>query len=395
MTRAVALLAFVAALSPAGSSAQLAKGPRTPQTASGCLTALGASKAIAANRTAFAHRCADSIVAHGVRRADVPTLAVLYDSAQDPARAHAYLLLRELDVPIMSADLGMRYSADTPTLAALAAMDSLAIRLDALPASVNDLKALAHQKLLVDSKALKDHDRIMHHARRVIDCGSEIRPRARILNDVIGRAADDLAQAFGDNGQADSAIAMLDRVRRVLGDARFATSGLATVRSRYALVGRPAPPIEAQHWLNTDLRGPIAPDRGKVTLIQFTGVTCAPCRASYPAMTALYNRFDHSHFDMLFVTTLTGEFDSKKVSPADEISATRDYYAKRYDFPFRIAVSDAAPATYATASRYYMAGIPQIVIVDKTGVIRWIGLGWDSTSTAPLQKRIADLIAEP
>jgi hypothetical protein len=112
-------------------------------------------------------------------------------------------------------------------------------------------------------------------------------------------------------------------------------------------------------------------------------------------MTALYNRFDRSQFDMLFVTTLAGEFDNKKMSPADELSATRDYYTKRYGFPFRIAIADAPPATFVTGSRYHMAGIPQFVVVDKSGVIRWIGLGWDSTSTAPLQKRIADLIAEP
>lgn len=395
MNRAVVLVAFVAAVSSSSSAAQPAAQRRLPQTATGCLTAFGAYKAVAANRTAFAHRCADSIVAHGVRRADVPTLAALYDSAQDPARARAYLLLRDIEVPMTAAAVGMRYSSDKPTLAALVTADSLAVRLDSLPDSVNDLKMLGHQKIVADAKAVNDRERTMHHARKVIELASRIRPHSKTLDAFIGYAADDLAQAFGDNGQADSALAVLDRARRDLGDARFTASGLGTLRRRYSLVGRPAPPIEAQHWFNADVHGPIAPARGKVTLIQFTGVTCAPCRASYPAMTALYTRFDRSQFDMLFVTTLAGEFDSKKMRPADELSATRDYYTKRYGFPFRIAVSDAPPASYVTASRYSMAGIPQFVIVDKAGAIRWIGLGWDSTSTTPLQKRITDLIAEP
>jgi hypothetical protein len=283
-------------------------------------------------------------------------------------------------------------TSDKPTLGELARTDSLLPAFDSLPTSVSDLAALAERKLLTDARNLENHARIARHARRLMDRVSSMRPRTKVLDDALVGAADDLAQEFGDAGRVDSAFAVLGRARHALDSATFAKSGLARELALYSLVGRPAAPIDADHWLNG--HGPIAFGRGRVTLIQFTGVACAPCRASYPAMASFYARWRQSRFDILFVAGLTGEFEGRKVNAAEDLSATTNYYTKRHGFPFPIAIEDT-PASFERAVKPYDAlGIPQIVVIDKKGVIRRITRGWDASSAAPLETLIAQLIAE-
>jgi hypothetical protein len=383
----------IAALVPSGLFSQIAV-RSLPQTASGCLAAFQTDRS--RTRVTTAHQCADRIVSHGVRSADVPALAALYDSAQDPPRGRAHLLLRDLGVHIGPSDYPiMVATSDKPTLAELAKYDSLLPALDSLPNSVNDLAALAERKLLADARNLENHPRIARHARRVMDRTSAMRPRTKVLDDALAGAAADLAQEFGDGGRVDSAFAVLGRARSALDSAGFTRSGLARELTLYSLVGRKAASIDADHWLNVgDRRRPLAFDQGRVTLIQFTGVACAPCRASYPAMASLYARWRQSSFDILFVAGLTGEFEGRKVSSAEDLSATSDYYTKRHGFPFPIAI-EATPTSFERVTKPYEAlGIPQIVVIDKKGIIRRITRGWDASSAAPLETLIAQLIAE-
>jgi hypothetical protein len=83
------------------------------------------------------------------------------------------------------------------------------------------------------------------------------------------------------------------------------------------------------------------------------------------------------------------------VSPAEDLSATSGYYAKRYGFRFPIAIYDTQAAFERAAKPYGTFGIPQIVVIDKKGIIRRITRGWDASSAAPLETLVAQLIAEP
>src|SRR5262249_3372091 len=156
--------------------------------------------------------------------------------------------------------------------------------------------------------------------------------------------------------------------RSAVDSAAFAKSGLARELALYSLVGRPATPIHADHWLNG--RGRLAFGVGRVTVIQFTGVACARCRASYPEMASLYARWRQSAFDMVFVAGLTGEFERRKVTSEEELSATNEYYTRRHGFPFPIGIEDTPTAFERVTAPYEAVGTPQIVVVDKKGIIR-------------------------
>jgi hypothetical protein len=75
--------------------------------------------------------------------------------------------------------------------------------------------------------------------------------------------------------------------------------------------------------------------------------------------------------------------------------ATCDYYTKRYGFPFPIAIQGTPSAFERAVKPYEMLGIPQIVVIDKKGIIRRITRGWDASSAAPLEALVTQLIAEP
>lgn len=362
-----------------------------PQTISGCMAAFRSDRSAARAQTA--HRCADRVVAAGLRKADVPMLAALYDSAHDAARAQAHRLLRDLDVRIAAAGVSVS-QIDHPTPGEIATADALLARLDSLPSSVSDLQLLAHRKFLAIATATDDHPRAMARARRVIALAHTIRPRTARLDEVIADASGDLAQEFGVAGRADSALAVLNRARAGVDSVMFVREGLARDVALYSLVGRTAPSIAADHWLNAAGHSAGTFGRGRVTLVQFTGVACAPCRASYPAMSAVYKRFDRARFDLLFVTWLTGEFEGRKMSPAAELSATSDYYTKRHGFAFPIAIEDNQTALERAARAYSPGGIPLIVVVDKKGVVRHVSRGWSESSAAPLESLLSELVAE-
>src|SRR5262249_58397150 len=115
VNRLAQAFAAIAAVVPSSAFAQIAV-RSLPQTASACLAAFQADRS--GSRVTAAHQCADRIVSQGIRSADVPALAALYDSAQDPARARAHLLLRDLGVHVGSSDYPIMIATpDKPTLA--------------------------------------------------------------------------------------------------------------------------------------------------------------------------------------------------------------------------------------------------------------------------------------
>ena len=69
--------------------------------------------------------------------------------------------------------------------------------------------------------------------------------------------------------------------------------------------------------------------------------------------------------------------------------------------PFPVAINPPAkqvPGAYAQPkpdTDYRVGGIPQIIIVDKKGIIRQIVTGWDQGNTARFSKFIDQLLKEP
>jgi thiol-disulfide isomerase/thioredoxin len=209
-----------------------------------------------------------------------------------------------------------------------------------------------------------------------------------------------LARVQGDYLHADSALMILDEADRVIGTAYWpAHESFEASRRMYKLVGTPASTIEGKWWVNAPDNTSIKPGNGKITVLQFTAHWCVPCKKSYPPMLRLMSTFKDKPVESIMVTSLYGYIGSQRnLTPEQEVAADREYFAHEHNMPFPVAITPAGDAgqaaPYDNEMRYAVGGIPQIMIIDRKGVIRSTVVGWDKGNEARFAAFIDKLLAE-
>ena len=274
-------------------------------------------------------------------------------------------------------------------------------QIDALPDSLADLKISAHQTMMgryeyldVDEGLRIHASAVLSLARRTMD-GDSASARAK-RSSVMTSAYLSLARSAADLLHPDSALMILDNAERELGPE--VAPRFADFRDRYALIGTKAAEINAEWWLNTDAPAAIKPGDGRVRFIEFTAHWCGPCKNSYPGVRSIAERFRAAPFEGVMVTSLYGYIGARQhLTAEEEVAADREYFTKEHALPFKVAVNsfpkNVTPPAYRQPQvdrDYRVGGIPQIVIIDKRGLVRQIVTGWDQGNT----RRIGDLIGQ-
>jgi thiol-disulfide isomerase/thioredoxin len=209
-----------------------------------------------------------------------------------------------------------------------------------------------------------------------------------------------LARVAGDYLHADSALMILDEADRVVGSAYWpARESFEANRRMYRLVGTAATPINGQWWVNAPDGTSIKPGNGKITVLQFTAHWCVPCKKSYPPMLRLMNKYKGKPVESVMATSLYGYLGTKaNLTPDQEVAADREYFAHEHEMPFPIAINPpplrAETGANDNEARYAVGGIPQIMIIDRKGVIRSTVVGWDKGNEARFAAFIDKLLAE-
>ncbi|WP_343664483.1 TlpA disulfide reductase family protein [Chryseobacterium mucoviscidosis] len=117
--------------------------------------------------------------------------------------------------------------------------------------------------------------------------------------------------------------------------------------------------------------------RGKVVFINFWASWCPPCRAEFPSVQKLYDRY-RSNEDMVFLT----------VNLDDEIILGKKYLEKeKFSIPFLVPDS-------SIPKELYSGSLPTTVILDKTGKIRMHHSGMADYSKASFYQEIETLLKE-
>jgi len=373
---------------------------------------------IRAATAAEARACRAKLDTASIPTLELPSLARLHAISGDTAAAVATIRRYvALDAPNASVR-AERAVAALPTLIALRSDDMLSIA-EQLTATIDTLHdapltrvVAAHTALLDYYRAVDVDDRMDLHARRIIALAPSLTPADRKVSaSGLRLAYTSLAEVYGDRAQADSAVGILTRGEHDLADLPAVVQTLRPVRDRYALVGTHAKAIVAPAWL--DSAGVTTPSAagtkydptGHVTIVEFTAHWCGPCRKSYPTMARLQQRYASRGVQTVFVTSLFGFFkDRQNLTPDDELKADHEYYFKEHELPIRVAVTPAesddaanavAPDLYPNTANYHVAGIPHIVVIDRTGTIRMIVIGWDPASEARLASMLDALTATP
>lgn len=134
-------------------------------------------------------------------------------------------------------------------------------------------------------------------------------------------------------------------------------------RSR-ALVGRACPPFEgviaAGDGASSGDRVSLETLRGQVVVLDFWASWCAPCRASMPIVSAIAGRHRHAGLVTLGVN-VEGERNQSFVE--------RSHRALGAAFP---SLHDGDGEMQ---SAFGISSIPTLVLIDRRGIVRHIGVG--------------------
>jgi thiol-disulfide isomerase/thioredoxin len=149
--------------------------------------------------------------------------------------------------------------------------------------------------------------------------------------------------------------------------------------ARGELIGHPAPNIDFS-WF----RDPAKPDvkvasladlKGKVVVLDFWATWCGPCIASFPNVKALHNYYRGYDVAVIGVTSIQGSHSGPggrvdtKGDPDKEMSLMPEFMdQKTMTWPVAFSKQNVFNPDYG------VMGIPNMVMIDPKGIVRYAGM---------------------
>ena len=153
-----------------------------------------------------------------------------------------------------------------------------------------------------------------------------------------------------------------------------AVKSLQSALKQLEFIGKPAPAIAAEDWLNS---GPLALEalKGKVVIIDFWAPWCPPCRKVIPTLVKDFNELKGKGLVVIGFTRIYGRYSddtqNKGKVEADEEKTLIKGYVERNGLKYPIAIA----AGGEVFDRYGISGIPTMVFIGKDGNIYDIKVG--------------------
>jgi thiol-disulfide isomerase/thioredoxin len=111
-------------------------------------------------------------------------------------------------------------------------------------------------------------------------------------------------------------------------------------------------------------------------LIDFWATWCGPCKMIAPRLSQLKDRLGAQGLSVVGITT------------DDATSATT--FADKFGMRYPIAVDKDGE----TNKTYGVNALPTLILIDKSGVVRDVFIGYDPTGDTALEKSVKDLLAQ-
>lgn len=157
-----------------------------------------------------------------------------------------------------------------------------------------------------------------------------------------------------------------------LAQKRAAAGWVTQIRDRAiqaALIGREAPEIAIQTWINS---APLtlADLRGRVVLLEFWATWCKPCEEMFPKLKRLHEEYAGRGLAVLSLTRHYFAQRGTAASEAEELGLIRKVVTDNgLEFPVGVAADER------TQSLYGATGVPTLALVDRSGIVRYAYFG--------------------
>jgi len=169
-----------------------------------------------------------------------------------------------------------------------------------------------------------------------------------------------------------------------------AVKSLQSALKHLEFIGKPAPAIAAENWLNTS---PLTLEalKGKVVIIDFWAPWCPPCRKVIPTLSKDFNELEDKGLVVIGFTKLYGSYrddtQNKGKVEAEVEKTLIQGFVERNGLKYPIAIAAGSEAF----EKYGVSGIPTMVFIDKAGHVYDIKVG--SGDEAEITNKIKLLLA--
>ena len=214
---------------------------------------------------------------------------------------------------------------------------------------------------------------------------------ARLYADATTR----LANLLVDSGHKAEAFKMvedsLSQLKTYVKDAdarRVVQAELERKQKQLKLQGELAPEMAMTKWIG---QSPVslADLRGHVVLLDFWATWCVPCVAAFPHLVEWHDKYKDKGLVILGITKFYGEAEGQSVDKDYEFGFL-ERFRKLYRLPYAIVVA----GNDDTHQRYGVSSIPTAVIIDRHGIVRYIGTGIVGPNEQQVTEMLEKLIEE-